>query len=294
MVADWKRFGRTDTCSLAEGLHEDTPSSTMSHQRVEMKHARLTHPGIRLLAAGPVVWWLGITWAVPTIIRATHEGKLPLLGRWMPGRGTKPVDGYLAAWGPIARGSMVVVLTASLVLIVSLLLWQHARRRSAGDADPRPATEGELLIIAAWIGIVTGLGEAYYIVLRVFYQQQAVPQFPNASQHAVWMSPLANLLAFALVGLILVVLRRVAKRRLEPGTLVMALTWLGLFALAMTTNRLHWAAAGVLALGIAIQIGRTVSPGAGEIARLARRSIGWLVALVAALGLGVPALELLR
>jgi len=261
-----------------------------------MKRTWTTQHAIRLLAAAPIAWWLGATWGVPWIIRAAHADRIPLLGRFMGGRADRPLEGYLAAWEPLGRASVVVVLTTALIAIGALLVVRHERSRASGAAGPDSpaATDGQLLLIAAWVGVITGLGEAYYILIRAFYAGAVIPDLWIASQHVVWMAPLTDLVSFALLGLVLILVSRMVRGQLASRTLVVLLVWLGMFSLVMATDRLHWAGACLLTLGVAVQVGRVLSRGAGEFALLARRSMGWLVPLIVALGLGVRGLEIAR
>lgn len=247
------------------------------------------------LAAIVLGWWAVATWIVPLVIRAAHSGRLPLLGRLMSGRAVKPVEGYLETWAGIARNSLGVLLTATLLVAGALLLRRQARRRAAGhEPDAPPATAVGLVLIAAWIGLATGLGEAYYYMLRVFFQVKEAAGVTGVSQHAVWMSPLGNLIAFTTVGGVLVLARRLAGNRPSPRAVVVGLAWLSFLVLTMVTGRLHVAAAAILTLGLAVQTGRGLSAGAGEVAALARRSAGWMVAAVVVLGLAVPIVTMVR
>jgi len=242
-----------------------------------------------------LAWWAGLTWGVPLVIRGAHTGAIPLLGRLMSGRATQPVEGYLAQWAPVARSLVVVGLTVGLIALGALRVWRYARRRAPYLApDSPPLTAGQFLLVAAWIGLATGLGEAYYYLTRVFYQVREAADVTGVSQHAVWMSPLANLITFAILGALLVAAQTLAGGRLTPRIMVIGLGWLGLFALLMVTGRLHVAATAILTLGVAVQAGRILSTGAGEVAVLARRSIGWMAAAVVACGLAVPVIEMVR
>lgn len=245
-----------------------------------------------LLAEGPLLWWIGVTWVVPLLIRGAHAGWIPLLGRLLPGRADRPVDGYLEAWEPIARGSVVVVATLALSALASWLLAAHRRRRAGtGWGDPPAVTAAILPALAAWLGILTGFGEAWYYLTRVFYQGLEAANVAGISQHAVWMSPVANGILFLLVGLLLAAGARAAPALIGPARAVTVLVWLAVLALLMVTGRLHLAAAAVLALGLALAIRRALSPGAGELWAWAHRSAPLLAACLLVLGLAVPGVE---
>ncbi len=243
-----------------------------------------------LLTGGPLAYGILATWGAPALIRAVHSGQIPFVGRYLPGRATTSADAYLDVWAPIARSSIVVVLTVSLVaLLVLTLRYQFERRRT------RPAaTTVDLIVIALWIGIGVGIAEAYYYMLHVFYLHRETPGVIGISQHAVWMSPLANAVALALVGALLIGARTLFKSRVTPNLIVAVLAGLGLLSVIMATGRLHWSAALVLITGAAVALWRTIAPGAGDVASVARASIIPLAATVVVLGAAVPMYETVR
>ncbi len=261
-----------------------------------MDQSRSDRYAISLVAATPVVWWWAASRGMPMLIRAAYSGALPLLGRLMPGRDTKPVEGYLAAWEFVGKQSVVAVLTASGLLLVALILRRQLQKnRSATDGQSQSAISAtDLMLVAVWFGLMTGLGEAYYYVLRVFYLHRPTPGVIGISQHAVWMSPLANLIVFTLAGGLLVGARRTLKSWVDTRTLIGALASLGFLAVTMATGGLHWVATAALSAGIGATIRRELSPSGSDAVMIARRSFGALAAFVIVLGLGVPVLELAR
>lgn len=240
-----------------------------------------------LLMAGVLFWGLAAHLVAPAMIRATHAGRIPLLGRLMPGLADHPVEGYLRAWEPLARATTATVATLALLVAAGLALRSQARRLAARPALP-PAGPAGLVLVACWLGLLAGLGEAWYILQRAFYRGLVVPGLLNASQHTVWMTPLAGLLALGALGVAGATLHRLAPARIPPRTVVVALMAIGLFGLVMATGRLHWAAAAILGLGAALRLRGVVSPGAGELVGAARRSMGWLVVAIALAGALVP------
>lgn len=245
-----------------------------------------------LVAGGVALWWLGVTFGVPVAIRAAHAGRLPLPGHLMSGRDRVPVEDYLARWEEIARSSVVIVMTTALVAVAAFWVIRYGRRRAAAEvAVPPPASAGLLLLTAGWSGLVVGSAEAYYLMLRAFYRHALVPNLMSVSPHAVWMAPLADAVLFLGAGALLLGLRRAYPEKVEQRAVVGGLVWLGVFGVVMATDRLHWAATGALALGVAVQVHGVLSPGASEVARLARRSLPGLLAMIACLGSGVRFLE---
>ena len=141
-----------------------------------------------LLTGGPLLYWMLATWGAPALLRAAHAGHIPLLGRLLRGRVSTSADAYIDALAPFAKASVVVVLTTCLVVLLVLLLRKQLEHRR----DRPAATTPELLLVALWIGIGTGIGEAYYYLLHVYYLNRETPGVIGISQHAVWMSPLAD------------------------------------------------------------------------------------------------------
>lgn len=258
-----------------------------------MPEPATTRRPILLTLGFMLLWGGGVTWAAPWVIRGAHSGAIPVLGRLIPGRATQPVAGYLEAWAPVARASIVLVWTAAVLVLAAVLIRRHARARQAAPdrPDPAPLAAQQFLLVAAWAGLITGLGEAWYQVGRVFYRGLELPNVFGISQHAVWMAPLANLVALTLLGLLLLAVWSRLPGRFPPGVWVGALAATGLFSWTMATGRVHWAAAAVLCLGVTAQLVRALSPGAGEVAALARSTMPWLLALVAGMGAIVPVLE---
>jgi len=210
----------------------------------------------------------------------------------MPGREAGGPEGYLATWAGLVPGFVVTGWTVILMVVAGILI-RRGLSRGGDYSEAGAAGPGHLLLAAMWIGTVTGLGEAWYYVMRVFYQGRETPEIFGISQHAVWMSPLANLLVFFLAAGLLLLAGRLLPRltaRLMIGTLV----GLACLALLMATGRFHLIAALVLSLGVGVQAARRLSPDAAEFLGLARRTAPSLVGLVVVLGLAVPALEVIR
>lgn len=232
----------------------------------------------------------GTAWGVPSLIRLAHAGRLPLADRLLAGRGSQPVETYLELWEPMGRGLAVVGWTTLLIGAGLVLL------RRAARAPRRPAPQGDraFLLVAAWLGLLAGLGEAWYYVTRVGFRGIETAGVTGISQHAVWMTPLANLVTFLLAGGIVLGVRRLTGGWPSARVMIASLAGAGLLAWVMVTGRVHWAAAVVLAAGVASQAHRLLSPGGGEAVGWARASFPGLLGLLGLLGLSVPAGEAWR
>ena len=94
--------------------------------------------------------------------------------------------------------------------------------------------------LAAWFGLLTGFGEVVCLGVRKFLLHQPI----YFGLHIVWMSPLANLCLFTLVGLLLSALR-IASRRVIAGLM----TFLGLLGCALVFEGLKFYGVMLLAAG---------------------------------------------
>lgn len=146
-----------------------------------------------------------------------------------------------------------------------------------------------LLLRAAWIGLATGIVEAAIpLIQHAFLGRMRI----YAPYHIAWMSPLAGIAVFLVVGLILSLALRPLQRR-SPDQALQAATTTLVFLSAWSITLMYpqliaWAAL-VLAAGVGVQGGRLTK---GEwLDRLARRTLvpmGIAVAVVAAVMLSVP------
>jgi arylsulfatase A-like enzyme len=137
------------------------------------------------------------------------------------------------------------------------------------------------LVVACWVGLVTGLSEVVVLGIKklVFHQ------FTFLGPHAVWMGPLTNVVLFAGFGLFLYAAARLWPRLSSAPIVVAICAFPGFLALLLLTPGLSRPAALLLAAGCAVQAGRMASTRWSGFERLVRRSSVWLLILVAALAL---------
>lgn len=139
------------------------------------------------------------------------------------------------------------------------------------------------LRLAAWAGIVTGLGEAALFGIRRLLLGRLV----FLPSDVVWMAPLADLVTFLLLGAVLALAGRVTRGRIGLSFTFGCLTALGTFTLSLQYGPLARIAAAVLAAGVGVQAARMARRWPGALERLVRRSLLPLAGLVflAAVGL---------
>ncbi len=134
----------------------------------------------------------------------------------------------------------------------------------------------QYLILAIWFGLITGIGEGLGQMIRIFYLDRIVWM----SRDVLWMAPVANILLFSAVGLLLYA---VARRWTGIVTLRRAAfiyAFLGFRSLLSLSARFAPYAAALLAVGLAFQTARIIAANPNAINRL--------------LNLGIRALGLLK
>ncbi|MGI9079026.1 MAG: sulfatase [Gemmatimonadaceae bacterium] len=141
----------------------------------------------------------------------------------------------------------------------------------------------DIWISAAWFALVAGLAEVVVLAIR----QQALGQAIGLSRHFVWMTPLGNLLLYAVPasGLSLLAWRWPMLVTLPRVTGVF--TFLGALGLLFMYPRLHRLAMLVLAAGVAIQVARIVAAHPSGFRKLAARTTVWIAVLITAMGSAV-------
>lgn len=121
--------------------------------------------------------------------------------------------------------------------------------RDLGEPLHLPAAR--ILLMAMGFALWTGLAEVAPVLLAPY-----VGVVIRLSRHFVWMTPLAHILMFGAVAGLLLVAGRWWPRARSRSVVVNAFTGLMLLALGLHMERLHPAAALLLAVGVGAQAGR--------------------------------------
>src|SRR5262245_40202628 len=143
---------------------------------------------------------------------------------------------------------------------------------------------GFILLAAIWIGVVTGLGVACLLAgKRLLLHQMFL-----LSPHIVWMSPLADCLLFAAIGLPLLLVARHWPRfvSLRLVVFVFAVLWF-LCLLELMVPRVHHYGKLLLATGLGMQTSRFVAAHEHVFYALVRRTTGWMIVVIVALAVAV-------
>ncbi len=146
----------------------------------------------------------------------------------------------------------------------------------------RPA---DLLWVAAWFALVTGLAEGSVLAFRYV----VLDQFTWSSKHIMWMAPAAYLFFFgapvAVLALVAWLFPRFTRRWWCAGLAAgCALVAGACFLRLLSLQRIHVAAILLLAAGLAVQVGRRFADPAGRALILVRRTTPWLALVVALVG----------
>jgi hypothetical protein len=152
---------------------------------------------------------------------------------------------------------------------------------SAPSTIERP---GSVVSLALWAGIVTGFAE-----LGAIARALIGPDFAKVSRDAVWMVPAFDGAAFALIGVLLVVIGR--RVRVPWHVAAGVLAGLGAFLVLVLFASLDLVAALVVGAGVGTQVARVLSTPAAAATRVVRER--WLVHNRPAAQAGAPNVLLL-
>jgi arylsulfatase A-like enzyme len=129
------------------------------------------------------------------------------------------------------------------------------RARAVRSAHPTVRlTPSQILVLALWFGLLSGLGEIVIALVRI-ERGRAVHQFPEL----LWMAPLADVFLFTILGLVLALMVSVWAR---PGSLrlvTFAYLFVAFLGLLLNLEWLETYVALLLAAGISFQLSYLVA-----------------------------------
>lgn len=254
----------------------------------------LRFAGVCLLVGS--AWWVASRWLVPSLIEDMYyERSLGVLNRVISGRGSHPLSRYLMDWRNAARvfdTALLLAMGFAYVTGLARLPQRLARFHRALEARERALHRSshfrpaDTLTLACGLGVLTGYSVAAYLLTKTFLLHEAAPGYRLVSRAIIWMAPAGDLVTFATVAGVLLVLgllvRPLARRRVVAFVMLF-LTALTLF---MISGRLHPFAGVLLAAGVAYQGSRLVSAYWEELAPKLRRAGGAAILLIPMLGVG--------
>ncbi len=253
------------------------------------------------LAFGAVLglWFLGTAWLAPRVIADMYHGRsLPILNRIIEGASEHPLQEYLDSWSALSGSFTAWLIVAGILLYGILLFRLPSRARElareiggrAASSDPiaRRLTTHDVGWLVVWSGLLTATVELLQISRHVLLGRWIPPVFGVHERYA-WLTPVAYLMVFSLVGALVLSVRRLKPEWME---LRGACFLFGLGILWMVFRAwpvgMHDAAAALLAAGIAWNTSR-LAPAYPEGARLTiRRTTAWLAVILVAVSVALP------
>ncbi len=154
---------------------------------------------------------------------------------------------------------------------------------NGGSKARTPLTLSTVLLLAAWCGLLTGLGETS---LRIA-ARLVIPEIIYFDPQMVWMAPLANAAIFGVVALALALLASTLRRRVWFAVAIFTFSFLGFLSWVTAVPRVHWLALTLIAAGLATQSTRLLARNPVRFLGFVRRSAIPIVFLVGLLGGGL-------
>jgi glucan phosphoethanolaminetransferase (alkaline phosphatase superfamily) len=148
---------------------------------------------------------------------------------------------------------------------------------------PLHARPIEVLMVAAWFGMLTGFCEVLLRGIARFLLHRYIHLGPSV----VWMAPLADLLLFAALGLLLLLLARRWPRVASLPSVLFVFVFIGSISLLLLVAGLHRAGAVLLSAGLATQASRLLAARAASFLSLVRHTAAWMVVLLGGLAIGI-------
>ncbi|NIR49734.1 sulfatase-like hydrolase/transferase [candidate division KSB1 bacterium] len=139
-----------------------------------------------------------------------------------------------------------------------------------------------LLRMSIFFGLATGFLEVVTLVARKWLFGIIF----NLNPHLFWMKPLANLILFLLVGMILIPIAWRWPKLISLRVTAVILIFLTSLAPLLAFPQLHNWAKVLLALGITVQVSRVIVSYPEGFANFLRRTVPWMAGLAAAVCLG--------
>lgn len=137
----------------------------------------------------------------------------------------------------------------------------------------KPLKGHQHLVIALWFGFLTGVIEALVLAIQKTFFHHII----GLSKDVYWMSPLANLLLFSVLGLLFFLIAWIAPNYIPLHLTVFFFTFLGILNFTYLFYQISQIASILLATGVAIQTVRIVVPRQDRFYAFILRSLVWIV-----------------
>jgi arylsulfatase A-like enzyme len=128
-----------------------------------------------------------------------------------------------------------------------------------------------VLLIATWFGLFAGLAEDLILLYQLSIMGKVIPYGINV----IWMAPLAYVIAFIALGLLLLLLSRKIPRYISSQVIVFIFAFLAYFGTFLWLHQIQRIALVVLALGLAVQTARMAAAHPNAFYFLLYHTLGW-------------------
>ena len=171
--------------------------------------------------------------------------------------------------------------------VVPAALVNKSKRLSSSELAGNTTPSRALFPIAAWFGIVAGLGEGCGLLLfqRINWRQWA--RVMHVSKEILWISPVVDLCFFLLIGLMVALVSRIVRRVPAVRALAFLLVFLTAYDWLMLTGHFYRRAALLFALGVAVAFSRWFQKHELDAVSAWRKSVPWMGTLLALVMIGI-------
>jgi arylsulfatase A-like enzyme len=154
------------------------------------------------------------------------------------------------------------------------------------DSGPQSSLR-TLVLVGVWFGLLAGLVEAAALLVFQRLNWRRWGPMVHVSKEILWISPIADLLLFVALAVLIAVCARVSRRLPAIRVLVFLLTFLSIYDWIASTERIYHFACVLLAIGIAMAVNRHVRQHELRCLQFWRQSTLALTAVVLLLALGM-------
>lgn len=166
----------------------------------------------------------------------------------------------------------------------------QSKPMNSGEGGPGRASATDLLAVAAWFGLVTGLLEGISrTVLQSLGGVSWEMLLSAASVKIIWVAPFFYIFLFSLGGAVLALLNGVVPRLPMARAAVFLFGLAGFADVLSSSGRLSQWGVGMLALGLAVVLTRWFKAHEKPALRFWRRSVAWVAVLAVLSFVGIEA-----
>jgi hypothetical protein len=154
-----------------------------------------------------------------------------------------------------------------------------SRRPASGSVSPTLGL-ADAVTLAVWAGALTGVVEGVLLTAAIAWPAILAPY--KASAHQLWISPIVDIVAFTFATGILwsgLQLTKRARILCSPRSAVALLGCASIGTIAVTLNVIHFASAGVLAIGGSAALSRAFDGREHGVVRILKRRL-WAIPLI--------------